>query len=142
MIVITVARKASKKGVTDCVLANGCGSLNIEASRVGSIGGRTHGGGYQDEFVGGKCINAVPVDFTPKGRWPANMFVSPDAKDILDAQSGIIKSPKSYLRNADGFNNGGYSDKPVIGEKAGTFSLNFGDVGGASKFFKIFGDKK
>lgn len=54
----------------------------------------------------------------------------------LDTKSGITKSPKNYVRNADGFNNGGYSDKPMIGQSAGTLSLNHGDAGGTSRFFK------
>jgi len=57
---------------------------------------------------------------------------------ILDSQSGVTKSPATYTRKADGFNNGVYTEQPCIGEKAGSVSLNFGDQGGASRYFKVF----
>ena len=150
MIVVTLARKPSKKSTTDCVLHSGCGALNINKTRIALAHGddcsrkptKKEGckgsGGWKNasEYTG--SMN----DDWKNGRWPANLLVSTVAKAPLDSQSGILKSPKSYVRKSDGFNNGGYSDKPMIGEKAGTFSINFGDVGGASKYFKVFGDTK
>lgn len=138
MIIVTLARKPTKRATTDCVMHTGCGAINIDAIRIptNEITGRpTHkSNGWKNtsEYTG--SMN----DDWKKGRWPANLLLSTTAKEPLDGQSGILKSPKSYIRKSDGFNNGGYSDKPIIGEKAGTFSLNFGDVGGASKYFKVF----
>lgn len=150
MIIITLARKPTKRATTDCVLHTGCGAINIDATRIPLLTGENTGvkptkkkgakgsGGWKNtsEYTG--SMN----DDWKKGRWPANLLLSTTAKEPLDGQSGILKSPKSYVRKSDGFNNGGYSDKPIIGEKAGTFSINFGDVGGASKYFKIFGDEQ
>jgi hypothetical protein len=51
----------------------------------------------------------------------------------LDAQSGESKSPKTYVRNSDSENANSYGKG--MGEKAGKESINFGDSGGASRFF-------
>lgn len=112
MMIITVAKKPSQKGTTDCALDNGCGGINIKATRIGNIGGRTHGGGYQDQFVGGKCINAVAVDYSPKGRWPGNLLLT--HKDCIE------ECPVQAMDNQSGITNG------------------FADTGGASRFFKVF----
>lgn len=53
---------------------------------------------------------------------------------ILDEQSGNGKSPKTYLRNADGFNKTAFGKG--MGESSGKESLNYGDNGGASRYFK------
>jgi len=54
---------------------------------------------------------------------------------ILDEQSGVSKSPKTYKRNSDGINDKIYGQG--IGEKSGKDSINFGDTGGASRFFYV-----
>jgi site-specific DNA-methyltransferase (adenine-specific) len=54
---------------------------------------------------------------------------------ILDEQSGVSKSPKTYKRNSDGINDKIYGQG--IGEKSGKDSINFGDKGGASRFFYV-----
>lgn len=54
----------------------------------------------------------------------------------LDEQSGESKSPKTYKRNANGYNANSYGNG--MGESEGKESLNFGDSGGASRFFKTF----
>jgi hypothetical protein len=52
----------------------------------------------------------------------------------LDAQSGVLKSPSSYVRGSTGVNQSVYGSG--VGQVVGTTSLNFGDTGGASRFFK------
>jgi len=55
----------------------------------------------------------------------------------LDAQSGVLKSPSSYVRGSTGVNQSVYGSG--VGQVVGTTSLNFGDTGGASRFFKQVG---
>ena len=56
-------------------LKHGVAGLNIDGGRVGTEGGETHSGGYQDKMVGGKVINGgVATDLTPQGRWPSNLI--------------------------------------------------------------------
>ncbi len=70
-----------------------------------------------------------------KGRWPANVILDESAAAALDEQSGVSKSPQTYKRNADGFNDSIYGDG--MGESLGKESLNFGDTGGAARFFYV-----
>lgn len=74
---ITVARKPlSEKTVAENALTHGTGGLNIDGSRVGTEGGETHVGGFQNEMVGGEAVKKVEKDLTPRGRWPANLIWS------------------------------------------------------------------
>jgi len=57
----------------------------------------------------------------------------------LDDQSGTSRSPVTYLRASPGWNQQVYGQG--MGEDAGKLSENYGDAGGASRFFKqIQGD--
>jgi site-specific DNA-methyltransferase (adenine-specific) len=69
----------------------------------------------------------------PAGRWPANVIFDEVTAGLLDEQSGVSKSPATYTRNADGFGQTSYG----LGESSGTESLNYGDSGGASRFFYV-----
>lgn len=111
-MIITIGRKPYEGALVGNILDNQCGGINIEGTRV-------------------------VLDGSANGRFPANVLLSEGTTTIMDDQSGISRSPKTYVRNADGFNNGVYSDKKMIGEKAGSVSLNFGDEGGASRYFKV-----
>jgi len=55
---------------------------------------------------------------------------------IMDEQSGISKSPNTYIRKSDGFN-GDNTYQKNVGEKSGVESRNFGDSGGSSRFFYV-----
>lgn len=55
----------------------------------------------------------------------------------VDEQSGIQKSPSTYKRGAAGFNASAYGEG--VGQEEGTISLNYGDAGGASRYFKQVG---
>ena len=140
MIVITIAKKPSKKGITDCVLENGCGAINIAQTRVGTTGGRTNKGGYQDQFVGGTVSyddgKGVESDHTPKGRWPANVLLSHLVCEALDEQSGVSTSSGGRIGNAEGI----YSNQGRTGWGTGHTQGDpgFGDVGGASRYFMVF----
>ena len=56
---------------------------------------------------------------------------------VLDEQSGPSFSPKTYTRGTDSGNAHTYGQG--MGEPAGKVSLNYGDAGGASRFFPQFG---
>ena len=138
---IGLFRKPFKGTVVNNVLNNGCGGINIDACRIK----------HNDPEITRKKMDNPAGMFTnpnrkgergagpaPEGRFPANLLLDLSSAKIMDSQSGFLKSPKTYKRKSDGFNNGVYSDKPVIGEKAGTTSLNYGDEGGASRYFYSF----
>ena len=125
---IIVARKPIMGTVAANVLVHDTGGMNIDACRVGTN---------------------LPTWKDQTRRWPANVVLSHTewcdegncvdgcAVMALDEQSGILKSPATYVRNADGLNNTVYGTK-TIGEYAGKESLNYGDSGGASRFFNTF----
>ena len=72
---ICMAQKPSEGRMVDNVVKWGTGAVNVEACRVGSIGGETHTGGFQDIMVGGKVARGgVKTDLTPLGRFPANLI--------------------------------------------------------------------
>ena len=80
-MIITIGRKPFKGSLIDNVLDNNCGAINIDKTRIGTTGGRTNKGGYQNTFVGGtvdySAGKGVQGDRTPRGRWGANFIFSP-----------------------------------------------------------------
>lgn len=137
----TLCRKPlSESTVAKNVLKWGTGGINIDGCRVETdtprpqrvrdanrMTGNAYHGGQDGTFVGSKAI-----EDTTQGRFPSNLILDEEAAAALDEQSGISKSPSSYVRSSDG-SAGLY--KGSFGETSGTKSLNFGDSGGASRFF-------
>jgi site-specific DNA-methyltransferase (adenine-specific) len=71
-----------------------------------------------------------------KGRWPANVILNEESAAMLDSQSGIIKSGTGAVKKktADGYNGNAYGQESrPIGSKM----VEYGDSGGASRFFYI-----
>jgi DNA modification methylase len=134
---IVVARKPFVGTVAANVLKHGVGALNIDATRIEGQPRTTHADG---NFTGGKAGyhgGWKDIETTiPEGRWPANIILDEYTAELLDEQSGISKSPKTYVRGVGTFEGErvAYSN---IGEAAGTESKNFGDSGGASRFFYV-----
>jgi DNA modification methylase len=136
---IVVARKPLIGTVAENVLTHGTGGLNIDASRIGSetrtqtITEKGFGQNFMDD-------NWQPsgnsYDKTVQGRWPANLILDEQAAMLVDEQSGTSKSPKTYVRGV-GTLEGERVAYANIGEVAGTESKNYGDTGGASRFFYV-----
>ena len=136
-MIITILRKSLDGSVVDNTLKHGCGAINIDATRIGTevMVSRAMGslGVMHDDDWVSKPIQ--PVESV--GRWPANfILVGDDTAQELDQQSGVSQSPNTYIRSEAGFNSGVYGKS--MGEKKGAVSLNYGDSGGASRFFKQF----
>ena len=139
-MIITIGRKPFKGSLIDHVRNEDCGGLNINATRIGTEGGRTNKGGYQDSFVGGTVdysTSGVATDHTPKGRWPANVLLSHSGAIAIDEQSGVSTSTGGRIGNAQGVyanqGKGGWKKEFEKGDGG------FGDVGGASRYFKKVG---
>jgi DNA modification methylase len=135
---IVVARKPVEGTIAENVLKHGVGGLNIDGTRIGfadddkpSAGNRTATFGTQETQSGGDGSGGYKANNV--GRWPANIILDEFTAELLDEQSGISKSPPTYTRKADGFDKTSYG----IGEAAGKVSINFGDSGGASRFFYV-----
>jgi site-specific DNA-methyltransferase (adenine-specific) len=132
---IVVARKPLIGTVAENVLTHGTGGLNIDASRI------THNEQIKilkpqaevGKFYAQAGRRKEVEELKANGRWPANLILDEYTAELLDEQSGTSKSPSTYKRNADGFGQTSYG----LGEAAGKESLNYGDTGGASRFFYV-----
>jgi site-specific DNA-methyltransferase (adenine-specific) len=145
---VVVGRKPFGKGVTvaENVLEWGVGGLNIDGSRIGSesrvntaTGKRvetvTAGGSFGGESGG---YNFAPgnTESVVQGRWPANVILDEVSAGLLDEQSGVSRSGKPGVeRIATSWNANTYG--VGIGKVSGQQRGDFGDRGGASRFFYV-----
>ena len=184
---IVLARKPLEKGlsVAENILKWGVGGINIDASRIGSIGARFNGRSV-DSDIYGKYGTEKEKEVYNYGRFPANIILthhedceckgtkkvkaikggckfesaffksgeSNFTKDggigdadgnetiedwdchedcpirILDEQSGVSKSPIKVTSGGKTFHGGIYDERAKD-------KFNFGDKGGASRFFYV-----
>mgnify|MGYP001202028402 CR=1 FL=1 len=138
-MIVTLLRKPLEGTVAENTLKHGCGSINIDATRVSfcesTASYKKSGGSGHVAKVGSDIqINKE------KGRWPANFILTRDEDrevcpiEALDEQSGVLRA-----RGNIGASKGGGG---MFGH--GSVSNNFGagDEGGASRFFKHFKKEK
>jgi site-specific DNA-methyltransferase (adenine-specific) len=135
---IVVARKPLSGTVAACVLAHGTGALNVDGCRIGAAEGD-----YAHPGNDNRAHTTTAYDYHEAegrqapphaaGRWPANVVLDEQAAECLDAMTGTLTSPRPYEREALRGRNlydGGIAD--------GDAALNYGDSGGASRFFPTF----
>ena len=135
---VTLARKPLTGTVAANVLEHGTGALNIDATRIGTSDKLPTAGGTREmgNQVYGKGLGVSSGRSAELGgRWPPNVALDEPQAEELDRQSGTSKSPTSYVRTAEARSRI-YS--PSIGySKPGDVALNYGDSGGASRFFYV-----
>ncbi len=136
---IIVARKPlAEKTVAKNVLRYGTGAMNIDGSRIESIG--DHKRTYQPTNNGRNTFGRQ-TGFQPtnkEGRWPANVILSPKSARELDRQSS------SYMHSA-GYKQGPQKKWKYTGGNAISYGkrimneggARYGDTGGASRFFYV-----
>jgi len=160
-MIITLLRKPLEGSVADNTLKHGCGSINIDATRIrtsDSLNGgayarkphERHDGKENWRFERGRAGEYEQ----PSGRWPANFILTHSEGCVLkeevgdwacvegcpikelDKQSGVSKSTGGRRGNAQGVysNQGrtGWGTEHTKGESG------FGDIGGASRYFMQF----
>lgn len=127
---IVVARKPIEGTNVDNVIKYGTAGLNIDDCRINTrekpqvMGSKKTGNTYgKIDVKGGKVYT--------EGRFPANVIFDEEAGKILDEQSGVssggkYKAPNARKRKAHS-----------LVESSGTSNApdNYGDKGGASRFF-------
>lgn len=144
-MIITLLRKQLEGTVAENTLKYGCGSINIDATRI-----ETDEEGFFNEWDRNQSGSQGVATFTGEnridltqyrptgGRWPANVIlIGGDTVKELDRQSGNRPSTGNYPSNAQSQslyrpNQGSY-------QKQGTL---YSDEGGASRFFKQFKKKE
>ncbi len=132
---VILARKPLDGTVAETVLKWGCGGLNIEGCRIGTDPISAHGGGQPRDRIygGGEGFPALERGSNPHtGRWPATLLIDEVAADLLDQQSGTLKSGGNPARR------GSAKFQTCYGEFKGQESCivhRGADSGGASRFF-------
>ena len=111
------------------MLEHGTGGLNIDDCRIGEEGGTSridgsNAGKERNKLHGGN----FGVQDIGKGRFPANVILDEEAGDVLDEQSGHLKSG-----DMDSIAKGGQFNTYGVQQERHTFQI--GDEGGASRFF-------
>lgn len=137
---IVLARKPLIGTVAENVQTFGTGALNIDASRIGSDGGKPlviETLDYQDKTNknGSAKFRTKNVihDDTVRGRWPANVLFDEEAAAMLDAQSGILRSGELKGYNIPGASSNGH----LIGKASRIVEKSTASSGGASRFFYV-----
>lgn len=142
---VVLGRKPLDGTVAGNVLEWGTGALNIDGSRIGTENRVNNPASYsEDSPTRGKSNGGISGGFNysnksepqqVQGRWPANVILDEYTAELLDEQSGLTKSGNPGIRTSDGFNSGVYGDG--MGIKAGQSNGEYGDSGGASRFFYV-----
>jgi DNA modification methylase len=141
---IVVARKPLIGTVAENVLTHGTGALNIDGCRIGTDdnlkGGRySVGAAGLDGHSYGSGINkpSAQAFVQHAGRWPANVILDESQAAELDKQSGVSGGGKRRDNVARIRNNGLGLGTLDNREGAANSPDNYGDTGGASRFFYV-----
>ncbi len=109
----------------------GQAGINIDGCRIGNE--KIEKGNFGRKQDENKSLYKIGLGISEskqfsKGRWPANILFDEDAANMLDEQSGVSKSQRSYRGNTKIF--------PVISNWVGESTIRgHNDSGGASRFF-------
>ena len=126
---IILARKPGPKralGIEECRVQT---DERLQGSTVRSdIRGGNFGAGHRP----GPDI--PPYQQSPQGRWPANLILDEEAGVMLDGMTGTLTSGVGAVKRATG---AGWKGNALGSESrpAGTPNVEYGDSGGASRFF-------
>jgi len=131
----TMARKPlSEKTIAANMIKHGVGGLNIDEARIEGEAWKAHeatGLAKNKFFTDGEAavIHKAPHE---GGRWPANLILDDEAAQMLDEQSGVLKSGK--------FNQASKKAENAIYGKHEAYKnpIQFeASEGGASRFFYV-----
>jgi len=139
---IVVARKPLIGTVAENVLQFGTGGINIDASRIGTEQTKTtikdlsqaHGNQF------GKAGIEYPKlgeKLNPPGRWPANVILDETTAELLDEQSGIIKSVATNRGLQYSGSHGGLAGEHKQYKEGTDGVRGHTDSGGVSRFFYV-----
>jgi DNA modification methylase len=128
---VIVARKPLIGTVAQNVLEFGTGGLNIDGSRIGTEKRKNNVNDFTNQhgnqFGNGQKIQKLG-ESEVTGRWPANLILDEYTAELLDEQSGVSSSSNRPAKKPSGTGIfGSYGDG----------SAEYGDSGGASRFFYI-----
>jgi site-specific DNA-methyltransferase (adenine-specific) len=140
---ICLARKPlSEKSIAENVLKWNTGGINIDGCRIGTQGGTKRDGqsdkvsGTNPELSPTKSLNRTGhgIIELEEGRFPANLLLDEVAAELLDEQSGNIKSTGSVRKKENEYDGTSYKGKNELGRSSNPYA---GQSGGASRFFYV-----
>lgn len=145
---ICLARKPlSEKTVAANVLKWGTGGLNIDESRIALDDGANLEAKQrsQTQQSGHTVTLNVPgheqPTYNPQGRFPSNVILDEAAAEVLDGQTGVSGSGSGTVKVSSGKKSGDgtWASKGGMQQpgKENTGVRDFGDSGGASRFFYV-----
>lgn len=141
---ICVARKPLEKGLTVAqnVLKWGTGAINIDECRIEAqdqavldaavkrmTGNAVTNANSKNFLKGQKSVQPISA----QGRWPANIILDETAAEMLDEQSGVLKTNSGKAAGSKA------GAKSIYGSdlEGKTYDNLKGDSGGASRFFYV-----
>ena len=129
---IVLARKPPVGTTTANVLAFGTGGLNIDGCRIGTEA-RFNPSASSNEIYG-QFKGVEQTGRACVGRWPANVVFDEEAAHELDQMTGTLTSGTGAVKRSTGK---GYRANAFSKESrpVGTPNIEYGDSGGASRFF-------
>ena len=140
MLVITVARKPLEGSVASNTIKWGCGSMNIDGTRVSAPNeviatnsksdGASKGKGIYGQWGG---LPSYQTEGQKLGRWPANVILTPATAEALDEQSGIVPTGTWNRQKDTAHPFGNAKDTPYETWREAPKEA----PGGASRFFKV-----
>ena len=139
---VCVARKPLEEDtIVEQILSTETGALNIRECRIPTENKEEFPEGVVSEteevYGNGEGMHGDGVrtgDKNPNSRYPANLALDEKAAELLDEQSGVTRSPDTYIRSGNDTNEI-YGEGIGDLEGQGDVSVNYGDSGGASRFF-------
>jgi len=135
---ICLARKPlSEKTIVDNVIKWGTGGINVDGCRI-DLNGDDTSRKITDNKNDINIINSKNVgsqdDKWKEGRFPANILFDEEAAQVLDNQSGNIKSTGSTRKKENEYDGTSYKGKNELGKSSNPYA---GENGGASRFFYV-----
>ncbi|MBA7568890.1 hypothetical protein ES708_10627 [subsurface metagenome] len=125
---ILLCMKSNEGSYANNALKWGVAGLNIDGGRIGTEKVNVHDA-PKGTFAGGKQNRGSIKNYrNHQGRFPANVILDEESAGLLDKQSGTLKSGK----NKSEFPN---MKNQWLGRSYYPEELNYGDIGGASRFF-------
>ncbi len=136
---IVIARKPIEKGLTivQNIIKYGTGAININDCRIQFLNEVDYNSakwGRGTNIVGGNYVGAIKssgklnINANSIGRWPSNVIFDEYAAEVLDSQTGFLKSGKP-----SGIKKG--ISKNAFGNYGPIDVTGYGYRGGASRFF-------
>ena len=129
-----LARKPLRGTVADTVAQWGTGALNIEGARVAADDAQWTRHGTADNGMWSK--KRIYQENTTAGRWPSNVILDEEAAQVLDGQSGVTKGSGSQTK-LNRTRQGWMHTNAHHNAKEANSPDNYGDSGGASRFFYV-----